>query len=439
MVIPSVPPLDRVISGGGGRALGDWYPPPSDAIVYVAESTNRRSEECPLPALSTDQFEALAAVLRAVRESLSQGLERGPKPRHLAIDAIQNLEQACVAESFNGSGKISMYTVRQFHEFAEAIRPAMAQIVADPDHVYLQGSQHAQELWRRWDPTFVPNTWTARALSRVLQSVEEFLTALDYRPPELPEQQPAPAQFGVRDGKIAIEPLSSSISPADRAGAESARAALAIQMRQLHEELKATNCDRRLVNSVARLQELLEADTNPFLIGLQNILVGDLGEASAKEGELLAVPAEMIRSNTRLVSLFALQFPEWAEFLDNSAANQLSDENVAQTAEAVTDVAKGLSDHPELADPKVPEAVDSVGEMIRNPTRSAKRIALGALRMIGNFAVAVARGVGKGLEKAAADEIVKLIVRVLERLWPLAAIEGLRWIEILRDIFKNLL
>jgi hypothetical protein len=103
------------------------------------------------------------------------------------------------------------------------------------------------------------------------------------------------------------------------------------------------------------------------------------------EAELPEAVASMIRSHTRGVDMFAAQFPEWNRFVENAAAVQISDDDVAAIHATTTSLVQRLNAEASLVDPDVPKTLSRLNNLISNPKAASKRAAFAILRSIENL------------------------------------------------------
>lgn len=90
----------------------------------------------------------------------------------------------------------------------------------------------------------------------------------------VPRQQVAPVQFAIVDDRIVVSQQPPRIVEADRANIQSALEHIRGSGDQLINNLKNSNCDRRLLDSVYELQSQLTSDGNIVKIGLTNMACG---------------------------------------------------------------------------------------------------------------------------------------------------------------------
>jgi hypothetical protein len=87
----------------------------------------------------------------------------------------------------------------------------------------------------------------------------------------LPEQKLAPAQFEIRNGRLALKDVRSTPAPEDRNNVVAAREELKSGGERILRELERSNCDRRLIETVQLVQGLLSEEGNVIKLGIGNI------------------------------------------------------------------------------------------------------------------------------------------------------------------------
>jgi len=199
----------------------------------------------------------------------------------------------------------------------------------------------------------------------------------------IPPQKVAPIQFEIRDGRLALERKISATEAPDRASAEIARQELLRSGQRILTELRNSNCDRRLIESLEYLQDQLSTGESIIRVGLSNIGCEKLCDVyEAERPEAVA----MIRSHTHGVNLFAAQFPEWHRFIENAAAVQINDNDVATIHATTKALVQRLDAETDLVDPEVPKTLSRLNNLISNPRTASKRAAFAILRSIENLA-----------------------------------------------------
>jgi hypothetical protein len=199
----------------------------------------------------------------------------------------------------------------------------------------------------------------------------------------IPSQKVAPILFEIRDGRLALQRKVSTTAAQDRSSTEIAREELLRGGQRILTELRCSNCDRRLIESLEYLQEQLSAGESIIRVGLSNI--GCEMMCGVYEAELPDAVASMIRSHTRGIDMFAAQFPEWNRFVENAAAVQINADDVAAIHATTKSLVQRLNGEAALVDPEVPQTLSRLNDLISNPRAASKRAAFAVLRSIENL------------------------------------------------------
>jgi hypothetical protein len=199
----------------------------------------------------------------------------------------------------------------------------------------------------------------------------------------IPSQKIAPLRFSVSDGRlILISELRQPIA-ADVQAARAAQDELARQGSRAIEELKKTNCDKRLIDTFSYLQERLLGEESAIQVGLANSVAGDMCRNFREE--LPIAVTSMLESYTRGVDLYVSQFPEWNRFVENAATSSLTDADVSETHQRVKALIKELAAREDLVDGNVPQMLERLNRMLSQAGDASKRAAFAVLRSIENM------------------------------------------------------
>lgn len=199
----------------------------------------------------------------------------------------------------------------------------------------------------------------------------------------LPEQKLAPAQFEIRNGRLALMNVPSRPAAEDRDNILAARQELKSSGERILRELERSNCDKRLIETVQYVQGILSEEGNIIRLGLSNIGCGTM--CSAFEAELPDAITSMLRAHTRGIELFVAQFPEWNRFVENAAQTELADSDIEDLHGAASKLIQSMQKQPELVEPEVPKTLLFLNKLIAQPGASSKRAAFAVLRSIENL------------------------------------------------------
>jgi hypothetical protein len=199
----------------------------------------------------------------------------------------------------------------------------------------------------------------------------------------VPAQKIAPAQFEIKESRLVVRKNASRSNEEDRRNIASAKAELQQTGDKIVRELQQSNCDRRLLDNIQRLQDQLADDTDAIKIGLTNLSCEFM--CAAFENELPSAVSSMLKAHTRGVQLFVGQFPEWNKFLENAATSHLETADIAQLQSASAELVDSLKGRPDVVDPEVPRILAYLTQMLENPSASGKRAAFAVLRSVENL------------------------------------------------------
>ncbi|WP_156395748.1 hypothetical protein [Bosea sp. Leaf344] len=222
----------------------------------------------------------------------------------------------------------------------------------------------------------------------------------------VPEQQIAPVQFEIVNGKIAVSSKPPKSLAEDRDNIAASLEYIQGSGQRLIENLANSNCDKRLLDTVRELQSQLIEGGNVVKIGLTNMACSMMGEKF--DAELPEAVAAMFSSYNSAVSLYVAQFPEWEQFSQKAALTALDQSDVTTVDEAAISVVSELAKNPAVAEPEVPETIEFVRQFLNSPGKSSKRAAFAMIRTIENLISVILRH--------SADLVNKTIDKTKERL-----------------------
>jgi hypothetical protein len=268
----------------------------------------------------------------------------------------------------------------------------------------------------------------------------------------MPKQKIAPAQFEIRNGKLALAKIPMYPPEEDRANVLAARGHLRASAENILSELERSNCDRRLIENVRSLQELLKTeDGNIIQLGLANI--GCEVMCSSFKDELPVAVASMLQAHTKGVQLFVGQFPEWHRFIENAATVQLVNNDITELHGAVTKIVGDLQQRPDLVEPEVPKTLARINELLNAPGVAGKRAAFALLRSVENLISKVFSYVAEFCDKTASKVVdsasgavakvvyIGLLTLALEGAYAISPVAGkvseMQWVKTAVDIVQK--
>lgn len=239
----------------------------------------------------------------------------------------------------------------------------------------------------------------------------------------IPNQKIAPVHFEINDGRLKIaHQLASAPSP-NSEYARSARNILIENGQQLLNQLRNSNCDPRLFDTVNALQEKLNSCDDIIQLGIMNIGVDLAGKQFSDE--LPPIVTAMLQTQTSGISLYASQFPDWQKFTEAAALTELHENDIAQISKAAIDIINDLEKSPDLVDQEVPKTIRMLQLLIADPKKATKRAAFAVVRTIENL---VAKVFGYGLNFI--GETATKTSQKASNLASQAVIYGLLWIAL---------
>jgi hypothetical protein len=209
----------------------------------------------------------------------------------------------------------------------------------------------------------------------------------------IPEQQIAPAQFDIVSDRLTVAYQQNKAQAPDVANIASALSALVGDGDSILKELGRTNCDRRLIESVERLQGLLRSEQDVVQLGLANIRSGLIHAAC--ENELFDTTSALLRAYTVGVGMYVDQFPDWRRFVDNSATTRLQEGDAQRVASVLDRLIDQTEKRPDIVDEEVPRTLRFLRTLIVEPSTAMKKTVFASVRTIENL---VARIFGYGIQ-----------------------------------------
>lgn len=199
----------------------------------------------------------------------------------------------------------------------------------------------------------------------------------------VPGQKEAPAQFEFSDGILRIRHSSAAPESDVASSAKAARESLLEAGRDLIQTLQATNCDRRAVETIEKLQDKLRSQQDIVSLGIANIGCEMLCAALAKE--LPDAVHAMMRAYNTGIGMYVAQFPEWAKFAENAAAVDLTGADIVRVRIETEKIVANLKAVGATVDPEVPRTIALLVELIKDPAKATKRAVFAVVRTIENL------------------------------------------------------
>lgn len=380
---------------------------PHREVTFLVHSLRRTIEDRPpssVGRISTIQWRRTLLALEEVRVILRQAV-RQSRSRSLDVSLAEEAHQKLAAMASDteimdtiSSMKLSLFLAspreRQMFDKYRGITAVDALFVATDlsATIYRPTGQQILDLG---------NTEELRQLARVV-----------------PAQKISPAKFGIDNGRIFLVAQNHEAPTNDANNVGAARAHLRQSGEKIIEALRASNCDRRLIEGLESLQASLAEPSNVIELGLTNIGCEAMcGMASA---ELPDAICGMLRGHTTAVGMFVAQFPEWQRFSENAAAIELTPADVKEINRAASQIISRIQDRPDIADDEVPRTIRAIRSLTADSSTTVKKAAFALLRTIENFVATVfsfgADFIGKSATKtseALSDAVARAAIVVL--------------------------
>jgi hypothetical protein len=345
-------------------------------FIHVALSSFRRTLETPFEALLRQKETDSADVLREILRDLESA--------RLSISPLRS------TSGRNDQSQTPLYLSSLSRELVRLINNAQyGPVLRSLRFRRIEGSASRPDLLF---PQFGKNQTAYEALESLIAMVTDFAS-----PPVagnmqrdlfqlrsiVPAQKIAPAQFEIRDQRLAVRKKSSNSREDDRQNIETARSELQQNGAKIIQELQQSNCDRRLLDNVQYLQNQLLDQTDAIKIGITNLSCEFM--CSAFDHELPSAVSSLLKAHTRGVQLFVGQFPEWNKFLENAATAHLENSDVENLRSASENLLDHLKAQPNVVDAEVPRTLAYLIQLLENPTVTSKRAAFAVLRSMENL------------------------------------------------------
>jgi hypothetical protein len=218
----------------------------------------------------------------------------------------------------------------------------------------------------------------------------------------VPKQKVAPVHFDISNGQLVVLSTTSSLPTNVRQATVSAKEDLSDRGTKLLEQLKNSNCDRRLLESAAELQIHLESGKDIVRLGLANIGFGIL--SGKFDSELPEAISALMQAHTVGVGMYVAQFPDWAKFTENAASIEIGQQDLRALSGLVSDLISVTSNQ-ELADAQVPRTLRQLNALLADPRGASSRVALAAIRTVENLVIKVFGYGAEFFEKTAEKSI----------------------------------
>ena len=225
-----------------------------------------------------------------------------------------------------------------------------------------------------------------------------------------PSQQSGPLQFEFRSGVLYIKPQLSRALQENQGSISKAKASLGQDASELVSILRETNVDRRLVEVLTEVEQVIASGADVIRLGLINLTCEQLFSKFADQ--LPDVAAARLLGFSTGIGLYVGQFSEWHQFIENAAGASFNKSDVEIAYRVGRSLLPALRDAKGLVDPEVPKSVELILEALKDPKLFAKRALYGAVKTLENLLATVfkevcallratSEGMQGGIKKAA--------------------------------------
>lgn len=232
-----------------------------------------------------------------------------------------------------------------------------------------------------------------------------------------PEQRVGPVKFDVVRGMLMVAPQDNRTASGDERAAEAARTVLIESGRRLLTELKSSNCDRRVVETVEVLQGKLESKQDVIELAVMNLGCDTM--RATFECELPDAIVALMKSYSTGIGMYAAQFPEWARFVENAASVDLEPADIRLVHDATARLVAELRASPQV-DADVPAKLTKLNSLIAKPVDASKKVFFAVVRTLSNLVArvfkhaadlleAIGKGAVEGAEKGASQAFQKIV------------------------------
>lgn len=260
----------------------------------------------------------------------------------------------------------------------------------------LVGSPLRSSLIARNNRIFDRSVTVAEAIQVLLSSLVKFLpkdeaenliSSADRLEKILPKQKIAPIQFDIFNGLLVVRQQPAKSLPKDADSVDKALQALVESGEKTLQALRQSNCDPRLIENTAEIQNILVQKRDIIKLGLANISFGMMVEAF-KEELPLAIDV-MLRSQSISIGMYVSQFTEWEDFSSKSASIALMDTDISHLKEAARNLSIKIQANKDLVSPDVSRIVEFLIKLANDPKGTSKRTAFALLRTFENLVIRV--------------------------------------------------
>lgn len=265
----------------------------------------------------------------------------------------------------------------------------------------------------------------------------------------VPGQVVAPARFDFVEQVLHVQ--HEAADPEEDAEiANAALGALLTSGARILEKLKESNCDSRLTETVEIVQKSLKSKEDIIALGILNIEYRAIGEEF--EEELPKAINALLRAHASGIESYLGQFPSWRKYSENAASIHLSSQDIDKLHSIAAILTTALNSCTQVVSNEVPEAIQFLNRLLKEPKVATKQVAFALIRTIQNLTSKVfhygaaflddlitktSKGTASTLSKVAIIGLVGLVVDTVFGLSPIAGkIAEAGWMKEAAELIK---
>lgn len=195
----------------------------------------------------------------------------------------------------------------------------------------------------------------------------------------------APLKFRIENNKLSLLSQEGEIRDEDKSNALSAKSTLIEQGEKILENLRQSNCDRRLTETVSNLQEQLQSGDDIIALGLKNVACNLLAEKFSDE--LPEALSALLLAQTTSISMYVAQFEDWQRFTEKAAAARISDAEAPVVRDALSSIIDKIENDPSVAEPEVPRTLRALRAFLDDPAMTTKHAVYAVWRSLENLTI----------------------------------------------------
>jgi hypothetical protein len=215
----------------------------------------------------------------------------------------------------------------------------------------------------------------------------------------VPDQKIGPVQFAFKNRVLSVRHSPAVISDVDKKSALAARKSLLQNGEWILNNLRSSNQDPRLIETLEEHQGRLRKNSDIIQLGISSLscqMTFDRFEQEMPEAVATRMQAYTIGNG-----MYLGQFPDWIRFSENAAIAEYSERDVQLIYSAGVDLIGELIGVQEVVSPEVPRTLTWILNTIRDPRLAVRRAVFAAIRSLENFVSKIFIELGKILEGGA--------------------------------------